>query len=214
MSASIAMTDTTDRQRLIKLLRELWEAEDSAKDAEILDLVCRQLHQELRPLLLREFGSQVGKTSASTRFTELLHRFFAKVLEAFPDGMERVGSRRALSGYVAQAMRRMIYKHSRNKKNRRESSCDETLLDCLVDDRRSAFHQGCPDVPYEALHAALDRWERSRDPLRRQWARLINYRYFLGESINRTARDLGISNERFYSLHLQALEQLRREVQS
>lgn len=212
MSASIAMTDTSDRQRLINLLRELWKADDRANDVEILDIVFRQLHRELRPLLLSEFGSQVGKNSASTRFTELLNRFFAKVLEAFPDGMERVGSRRALSGYVAQAMRRMIYEHSRNKK-KRESSCDETLLDCLIDNRRSAFNQGCPDVPYESLHDALDRWERSRDPLRRQWARLINYRYFLGESINRTARDLGISNESFYALHLQALEQLRREVQ-
>jgi DNA-directed RNA polymerase specialized sigma24 family protein len=208
MSASITMSD---RQRLIELLRGLWHAEEAAGGPQILDIVYRQLHQELRPRLLVEFGSQVGKQSASTRFTELLNRFFAKVMGAFPDGMERVRNRRALSGYVAQALRRMIYEHSRNK-NKRESSCDDTLLDCLIDDRRSAFRHDCPDVQYESLHAALDRWERSRDPLRRQWARLINYRYFLGETIDRTARDLGISNETFYCLHQQALEQLRREV--
>lgn len=211
MSASITMSDTSDRQRLIQLLREVWKDQPGAAEGEILDIVYRQLHQELRPRLLAEFGSQVGKQSASTRFTELLNRFFAKVMEAFPDGMERVRNRRALSGYVAQAMRRMIYQHSRSKK-KRESSCDETLLDCLIDDRRSAFRQDCPDVQYESLHAALERWERSRDPLRRQWARLINYRYFLGETIDRTARDVGISNEAFYRLHQQALEQLRREV--
>jgi len=208
MSASTIMSD---RERLIELLRGLWHADGAAEDLEILDIVYRQLHEELRPLLLAEFGSQVGESSASTRFTELLNRFFAKVMEEFPDGMERVRNRRALSGYVAQAMRRMIYQHSRNKK-RRESSCDDTLLDCLIDDRRRVFQRECPHLQYESVLAVVHRWEQSRDPLRRRWARLINYRYVLMETVERTARDLGISVQRYYPMHEQALEQLRREV--
>lgn len=207
MSASTTMSD---RERLIELLRELWQVGDNAADLEILDIVYRNLYQELRPLLLWEFGPQVDRRHASTRFTELLNRFFAKVMEDFPDGMQRVQNRRALSGYVAQAMRRMIYEHSRSRG--REASCDEKLLDCLIEDRRRAFHEECPHLQYESVLAVVRGWEQSRDPLRRQWARLINYRYVLLETRERTARDLEISPRAYDQLHQQALEQLRREV--
>ena len=133
MSASTTMSD---RERLIELLRELWQAGDNADDLEILDIVYRNLYQELRPLLLREFGVQVDRRHASTRFTELLNRFFAKVMRA---------------------------------------------------------------------------WEQSCDPLRRQWGRLINYRYVLLETQERTARDLEVNANRYKQLHKQALEQFRRE---
>ena len=133
MSASTTMSD---RERLIELLRELWQAGDNADDLEILDIVYRNLYQELRPLLLWEFGTQVDRRHASTRFTELLNRFFAKVMRA---------------------------------------------------------------------------WEQSCDPLRRQWGRLINYRYVLLETQERTARDLEVNANRYKQLHKQALEQFRRE---
>jgi hypothetical protein len=133
MSASTTMSD---RERLIELLRELWQAGDNADDLEILDIVYRNLYQELRPLLLWEFGPQVDRRHASTRFTELLNRFFAKVMRA---------------------------------------------------------------------------WEQSGDPLRRQWVRLINYRYVLLETQERTARDLEVNANRYKQLHKQALEQFRRE---
>lgn len=207
MSASTTMSD---RDRLIELLRELWHTSDHADDLEILDIVYRNLYQELRPLLLWEFGTQVDRRHASTRFTELLNRFFAKVMEHFPDGMQRVQSRRALSGYVAQALRRMIYEHSRSRG--RQAACDDTLLDSLIEDRRRAFHEECPHLRYESVLAVVRGWEQSRDPLRRQWARLINYRYVLLETRQRTARDLEVLEKRYDQLHRQALEQLRREV--
>ena len=80
MSASITISD---RERLIALLRELWQAGEHADDLEILDIVYRNLYQELRPLLLWEFGTQVDRHHASMRFTELLNRFFAKVIRVW-----------------------------------------------------------------------------------------------------------------------------------
>jgi len=54
--------------------------------------------------------------------------------------------------------------------------------------------------------------EKSGDAVRRQWAKLIRYRYVLGDSQERTQKDLGVSNDKYYALHRRALEQLRREV--
>lgn len=204
-------TTMTDRERLIDLLRRLWQADSADEEQEILDIVYRHLYDELRPRLLGKFGHQVGEASASTRFTELLNRFFAKVMEAFPDGMERVQTRRALSNYVSVAMQRMVYDHS--KKRKREQTCDDTLLDCLIEESRQEFRRECPQVRYEAAMEVLSRWEQSRDPLWRLWATLIRYLYVLRETRDRTLRDLEMSPRKYDALKKQALEQLRREVQ-
>jgi len=202
---------TTDRQKLIELLRRLWSNDNADTEQEILDIVYRHLYEELRPMLLAKFGRQVGEASASTRFTELLNRFFAKVMEAFPENMEQLQTRRALSDYVSVSMQHLVYDHS--KKGAREQTCDDTLLDCLIEESRQKFQQDCPQVQYESAIKVVRRWQQSCDPLWRQWAKLIRYRYILGETQARTQRDLEVSTGKYYELEQQALEQLRREVQ-
>jgi hypothetical protein len=54
-----------------------------------LPTVYRNLYQELRPLLLWEFGTQVDRRHAATRFSELLNRFFAKVMRAWEQSCAR-----------------------------------------------------------------------------------------------------------------------------
>jgi len=208
MSTSTSMSD---QERLIELLLRLWQTDNADNEQEILDIVYRHLYDELRPKLLAKFGRQVGEASASTRFTELLNRFFAKVMEAFPDGMERVRTRRALYNYVSVAMQRMVFDHS--KKQKREQTCDDTLLDCLIEESRHRFQQDCPQVQYEAAMEVVRRWQQSRDPLWNQWAKLIRYLYVLRETRDRTLRDLELSPRKYDELKQQALEQLRREVQ-
>ena len=86
------------------------------------------------------------------------------------------------------------------------------FLDGLIEENRQRFREDCPDVQYADVLEILDHWAKSDDSTRRQWAKLIRYRYVLGESQVRTQNDLGVSKEKYYVLQRRALEQLRREV--
>ncbi len=201
-----------DRELLIRLFRKLWDRDEQAAENEIIDTVYRNLHDDLKPWLMAEFGSQVSDNVAFTRFTDLLNQFFVKVLEAFPEGMERIQTRRALCAYVAMSMERMIY--DRTRREARNKSCDPTLLDCLIEDLCRRFQQDCPNVQYERVLDALRSWETSGDPGLKELAQLVRYRYVLGEPQSRVQELLGVSKHKYYALHKRALEKLSREVQS
>ena len=206
----------SDEQRLTELFRErraLGETADSeAKqrlDRKISEIVYQHLHDALRPLFLARYGKQVGYGSASTRFTELLNRFFTKVLDNSP-GMFRTATLHDLSNYASKSMRRLMIDHFRRAKH--EQTCDDELLTRLIEEQQKKLKADCPDVSYEELVRTIDDWEKSDDECRCQMAQLLSYRYLLDTPQDRTQRDLGVSKRTYYALETKARAELRRAL--
>lgn len=158
-----------------QLLSDMTAGDDSAA-GRLLPLVYDELH--------RLAGAYFAKERADHTLqpTALVHEAFLKLVNE-PDS--RWESRAHFYRVAAQAMRRVLVSHARDRNRTKRGGVDRTPL--LSIDQVDAIAPNGPD--YVALDAALEKLGRL-DPRKEQ---IVQLRHFGGFNIEDTARILDIS---------------------
>ncbi|GJG85770.1 extracytoplasmic sigma factor ECF [Gemmatimonadetes bacterium T265] len=155
--------------------------EAGAGDAEALDAVFALVYEELRRLAHWVRRARAGATLSSTA---LVHEAYLKLV---PGGAVEWRSRAHFFAVAARAMRQVLVDAARQRLAAKRNA------DLLVtlDDHAIAGAVAAPLRPERlvALDEALDRLAAA-DP---RQARVIEYRFFAGLSVEETAAVLGVS---------------------
>jgi len=167
--------DTPVQNEVTQLLID-WSNGDSRAIDKLMPLVYRELRQLARRYLK---GEREGHTLQTTA---LVHEAYLKLID---QKRVRWQSRAHFFAIAAQAMRRILVDHARNRLaakrggNEQKISLDEGVID-VSDERASGL---------VALDEALKRLAE-RDP---QKSQLVELRFFGGLSIEETAEAMGVS---------------------
>jgi RNA polymerase sigma factor (TIGR02999 family) len=151
-----------------------WRGGDESAIGSLLPLV----YDELRQLAHRYLASE--RPGHTLQSTALVHEAYLRLVEQSPAQVE---NRAHFFGIAAHLMRQILVDHARARAAaKRGGGCTVTLDD-------SAYVPQPTDLDLVALDDALNELARL-DP---QQARLVELRYFVGLSIEDTAKVLGIS---------------------
>jgi RNA polymerase sigma factor (TIGR02999 family) len=160
-------------QEVTRLLADLTSGDDSAA-RRLLPLVYEELHRLAGAYFARE------RSDHTLQPTALVHEAFLRLVNE-PDS--RWESRAHFYRVAAQAMRRVLVNHARDRKRQKRGGGQRALP--LDDFNAVAVEE--PD--YVSLDAALEKLGRL-DPRKEQ---IVQLRYFGGFSIDDAARILDIS---------------------
>lgn len=171
------MEENTDKSSQITQLLQKWS--DGRREAldELMPLVYRELHRQASLYLKKERSNHTLQTAA------LINEAYLKLI----DQREVVWQNRAhFFAISAQAMRRILVDHAREKQRRKRGGNEENLP--LEEALTVAAQEKSVDLA--ALDEALDRLAEFDE----RQARIVELRYFGGLDINETAEVLGVSN--------------------
>jgi len=214
------MNDAEHLARLLERRRAQGEATPEQKriDAEIVEVVDRHFRREVLPRLSKRHRAwtELDRRSgldASLRYTEVIGRFFAQVLEQRPahDPFWRAKTTGELIGWSCRVLENLIRDHYRQKARRRRG--DERLAELaeLAEERAQAFESRFEDLRFEEVLQVLGRWkDRGGRPALR--AEVIRRRYVGGQGRKEIAVDLGITPERYDEVRREAISRLRCQL--
>jgi RNA polymerase sigma factor (TIGR02999 family) len=157
------------------LLRRLQDGDQQAAD----DLL-RALYDELRSVAAARLAAE--RTGHSFQPTELVHEAYLRLVK--PEGLPNWNSRGHFFTAAAEAMRRILIDHARQRKSQKRGGdfVRVDLADELIPDERRAER-------LLALEEALVGLEE-KDPPK---AALVKLRFFAGFTIDEAADVLGVS---------------------
>jgi RNA polymerase sigma factor (TIGR02999 family) len=176
----IRMSDAT---RLLQAMRV--GGEHAAASAELLPLVYQELRRLARSHMAQERGSHTLQATA------LVHEAYLRLIADEPTRWE---NRRHFFAAAAEAMRRILIEHARQKRSLKRGG-DRQRVE-LEDDSEIpaiAYPVGSADELL-ALNDALDRLA-AEDPVR---AELVKLMHFAGLSVEDAAEVMGISRATAY----------------
>jgi len=188
------MDDLTGR--VTRLLRCVEEGSDDAK-AELLDV----LHDELVRLAAAQMRRQ--RRDHTLQPTALVNEAY---LRLFRSGAPSFRDRGHFMTAAARAMRSVLVDMARSRATRKRGG--ERLRVTLSDGTTPTAEDAAHDVL--AVHEALDRLEQ----LDRDWAAVVELRFFAGLSVEETAANLGVSEPTVRRTWNRARAWLLRELAS
>lgn len=173
-----ARSERRDENSVTQLLEAVKTGEPEAK-ARLVELIYDQLRRNARALLKRE---RPGGTSQPT---DIVHDALLK-LGLIRDGPVQYEDRPHLFGAAAKAMRRVIVDHARNKGSlkrgggQRPGALDESNEPAVRDEDTD-------------MKLAIDEALTKLAKLDARQGQIVELRYYVGLSVDETARALGIS---------------------
>jgi RNA polymerase sigma factor (TIGR02999 family) len=156
----------------------LWNAGDLSVETELMETVYPLLRS-----LAQDQLSSIGPITMQA--TELANEAFIKLRLG---GVEYVESKQQFMNFMARMLRNLVVDHIREKNSLKRGG--ELLRVQIEELEGMAYEEGIgTDVDWVALDTALIALEQE-DPT---YARLVELRYFLGYSIDKSAEQLGVS---------------------
>ena len=188
-------------QATVTLLLERIESGDEQASADLLPLLYDELRKLARSRMAREGGAHTLQPTA------LVHEAYVRLQGPKQKGWEGRGH---FFAAAAEAMRRVLIDHARNKRRQKRGGDQErvTIDDHFVDRQAGVAVAGADDSELLALDDAL-RGLESRDEV---MAAVVKLRFFAGLSIPETAGALGISPRTVNRHWTAARAWLRREM--
>lgn len=213
----------TDEDRIIELMNE--QGRLNSEIAHLADQPSRKAHQQVEELrrehseVVRELielvdgplraafaGSRRQMENAGVQYTEMVHDFFAKLLERKVRVGDPIRSFDDIRKLVATVLRNQVRDYLRVEGRRREILEDSVAP--LVRQRQQYWDERY-QVDFRDAMLELATWETSSDKELRLAAEALTLRYIVGERWAEIATQLGISDERLNQLRTKAGKQFR-----
>ena len=186
-----------DHPDLTHLIQQAQDGNESARNA-LLEMIYAELHHQAERLV-REKGPAAEPSS-------LVHEGFMRM---FREGQPLdVPNRRYFYFCAARKMRDILMERIRKRHQRPSTSPLDEWSDQFLDDFSSRTNW-----EFSAVHAALDRFIRSRNPRKRRRHQLIELEYFSGLNLKEAAKLLGISYSQAREDKRLALAELQVELE-
>lgn len=166
--------DTSTQSEITMLLIDLSDGNREALD-KLIPLVYRELRQMAARYLRREAASHTLQTTA------LVHEAYLKLVD---QKKMRWQNRSHFFAIAAQAMRRILIDHARNRLSAKRGGSEQKI----------ALDEGAIDISEERASSliALDEALERLAGIDMQKSRIVELRFFGGLSIEETAESLGI----------------------
>ena len=180
-------------------------------DQQILTIVDRHFRDAIRPRLIKQFGSGVAsrQQDAFVRYTQMVNRFFEKVLEQRHDDFWRANSVAKLRNWASEVMTNDMIDQLRRRK------LGQGILDELGElacSRKVHFEKSCDGVSFEAALEQIERWEATGTAREQRIAKVLRRRYVDGDEPDAIALALGTNVKRVSEWKLAGLAMLQQRL--
>lgn len=182
--------------------------ERTSLDRQILKVVQRHFKQAVRPALIKEFGGQVARENidaGSIRYTEMVNRFFIKVLEQRRDEFWRARSARELRGWASKVMTNEMRDRLRRRKMGQEINDDLMHLTESRQRHLEKYHK----IELDDLIDLSNQWEHTGTADEKLMAEVLRHHYIDGMKDEEIAQQLDLDADRVKALKVAALQAIR-----